>query len=95
MIALYYGKEVQCCTYSQNKKDDKKNACGNTGCFMLLVEDIKQNGAILKNWRNFSALGKNKYHCHLKYNWVACWIWEKGTFIVEIYYAGSRENAPY
>lgn len=36
-----------------------------------------------------------KYHCHLKYNWVACWIWEKGTFIVEIYYAGSRENAPY
>ena len=56
---------------------------------------IKQNGAIRKNWQNFSALGKNKYHCHLKYSWVACWIWEKGNFIVEIYYAGSRENAPY
>ena len=63
--------------------------------FVLLVEDIKQNGAIRKNWRNFSALGKNKYHCHLKYSWVACWIWEKGSFIVEVYYAGSRENAPY
>ena len=63
--------------------------------FALLVEDIQKNGAIRKNWRNFSEIGKNRYHCHLKYHWVACWIWEKGTFTVEVYYAGSRENAPY
>ena len=63
--------------------------------FKLLIDDIKKTGAIQRSWRNFSDLGDSKYHCHLKYNWVACWIWEKGTFIVEIYYAGSRENAPY
>ena len=63
--------------------------------FSLLVRDIEKNGAIRTNWKNFSDLGKGKYHCHLKYHWVACWTWEKGTFVVEVYYAGSRENAPY
>lgn len=63
--------------------------------FTLLVEDIKKNGAIRTNWPNFSDLGKDKYHCHLNYHWVACWTWEKGTFVVEVYYAGSREDAPY
>ena len=63
--------------------------------FTVLVEDIKKNGAIRTNWRNFSDLGKGKYHCHLNYHWVACWTWEKGTFVVEVYYAGSREDAPY
>lgn len=63
--------------------------------FTLLVEDIKKFGAIQKGWQNFSDLGNNKYHCHLSYRWVACWRWEKDTFIVEVYYAGSREKAPY
>ena len=63
--------------------------------FTLLVEDIKKNGAIRTNWPNFSDLGKGKYHCHLNYHWVACWYWKKGTFVVEVYYAGSREKAPY
>ena len=63
--------------------------------FTLLIEDIKTKGAIRTEWSNFSSLGKNKYHCHLNYSWVACWYWKKGTFIVEVYYAGSRENAPY
>lgn len=63
--------------------------------FTLLVEDIKANGALRTNWQNFSDLGGNTYHCHLKYHWVACWTWKKGTFVVEVYYAGSRENAPY
>ncbi|MBP3709978.1 MAG: hypothetical protein J6I73_06220 [Treponema sp.] len=63
--------------------------------FTLLIEDIKKNGAMRTNWQNFSDLGKGKYHCHLKYHWVACWTWKKGTFVVEVYYAGSRENAPY
>lgn len=39
--------------------------------FTVLVEDIKKNGAIRTNWRNFSDLGKGKYHCHLNYHWVA------------------------
>ena len=46
-------------------------------------------------WSNYSPLGENKYHCHLTYHYVACWRYEKGTITIEVYYAGSRENAPY
>lgn len=48
-----------------------------------------------KNWPNYSKLGDSKYHCHLAYSWVACWSYEKGEIKIEVYYAGSRENAPY
>jgi mRNA-degrading endonuclease RelE of RelBE toxin-antitoxin system len=48
------------------------------------------------NWLNYGKLGENKYHCHLTYHYVACWRHEKGTLtIIEVYYVGSRENAPY
>lgn len=62
-----------------------------------LVSDIKAKGPIRKDWNNFSDLGKNKYHCHLNYNYVACWYYDKKTdaYLVEVTYAGSRENAPY
>ena len=60
-----------------------------------LVEDLRDNGPIRSEWPNFSQLGKNRYHCHLSRKWVACWYWEKGTIEIEVYYAGSRENAPY
>jgi hypothetical protein len=50
-------------------------------------------GAI--GWQNFSKLGENQYHCHLTYHHVACWRQEKKTIIIEVYYVGSRENAPY
>jgi len=63
--------------------------------FFLLVEDLRQNGPIRRNWRNFSKLGGNEYHCHLTYSYVACWTWEKGSIEIEVYYAGSREKAPY
>ena len=63
--------------------------------YALLIFDLKESGPVQTGWPNFSSLGKNKYHCHLKYSWVACWKWDKGSFIVEVYYAGSRENAPY
>ena len=77
------------------RKQVKKMPLDVQDIFTVLVEDIKRHGAIRTNWRNFSDLGKGKYHCHLNYHWVACWTWEKGAFIVEVYYAGSRENAPY
>jgi mRNA-degrading endonuclease RelE of RelBE toxin-antitoxin system len=47
-------------------------------------------------WPNYGKLGKNEYHCHLNYHYVACWRHEKETItIIEVYYVGSRENAPY
>ena len=63
--------------------------------FKGLVNDIRNEGPIQSGWPNFSKLGKSEYHCHISYKWVACWRNEKNTIIVEVYYAGSRENAPY
>jgi mRNA-degrading endonuclease YafQ of YafQ-DinJ toxin-antitoxin module len=61
----------------------------------LLIDDLEREGPIQPEWQNYSKLGKNKYHCHLSYSWVACWKIEKNSFIIEVYYAGSREKAPY
>ncbi len=63
--------------------------------FLRLAQYLRENGPIAKTWQNFSDLGKGKYHCHLTYHYIACWAHEKGTIIIEVYYVGSRENAPY
>lgn len=63
--------------------------------FFLLVADLQADGPIQKTWRNFSPLGVNRYHCHLNYRYVACWTCEKGEIVIEVYYVGSREKAPY
>ncbi len=60
-----------------------------------LVMDLRDNGPIQLNWPNFSKLKKDEYHCHLGYSWVACWKHAKDTIIIEVYYVGSREKAPY
>ncbi len=61
----------------------------------LLIEDLKADGPIQKSWNNFSPLGKDKYHCHLNYRYVACWNYHQGEIEIEVYYVGSREKAPY
>ena len=60
-----------------------------------LVEDLRDRGPIRRDWPNFSRLGPGTYHCHLSYHWVACWRCPKNSKIIEVYYVGSRENAPY
>jgi hypothetical protein len=61
----------------------------------LLVKDLRDLGPVLPQWPNYSKLGGNQYHCHLGYSWIACWENDKGTLKIEVYYVGSRENAPY
>jgi mRNA-degrading endonuclease RelE of RelBE toxin-antitoxin system len=63
--------------------------------FFILMEQLADQGPIAANWQNYGKLGNEKYHCHLAYSWVACWRHEKETIIIEVYYVGSRENAPY
>jgi phage-related protein len=63
--------------------------------FALLLDDLEKTGPIRKDWPNFSTLGTDLYHCHLSYSWVAVWRYERGSVLVEVKYAGSRENAPY
>ncbi len=63
--------------------------------FANLVEDLERKGPIRSEWPNFSKLGEQQYHCHLSYSWVACWQVEESVLEIEVYYAGSREKAPY
>jgi len=65
-----------------------------------LVVDLQDFGPKLgrcrQGWKNYSKLSKSTHHCHLNYNYVACWE-EVGNKLklVEVYYVGSREKAPY
>lgn len=63
--------------------------------FDELIKDLEQKGPFQIEWPNYSRLGGSKYHCHLCYSWVACWIYESKSINIEVYYAGSREGAPY
>jgi len=61
---------------------------------VLLVQDLENKGPEQPIWKNYSKLSKIEYHCHLGISWVACWRYLKPT-IIEVYYVGSREKAPY
>ncbi len=61
-----------------------------------LTEDLKQSGPVQFTWKNYSKLSGEQYHCHLNYSYVACWeVIDKKIKILEVYYVGSREKAPY
>ena len=40
-------------------------------------------------------LGKDRYHAHVKYRYVAVWEVDKAANAIIVVYAGTRENAPY
>lgn len=65
----------------------------------LLIADLKMNGPICTNWPNFSKISRNKYHCHIKKGkptYVSCWeVINKKAKLIEVYYVGTHENAPY
>ena len=61
----------------------------------LLVADLQADGPIRRDWPNFSSLGRDRFHCHLTHRYVACWTCKKGEIVIEVYYVGSREKAPY
>ncbi len=62
---------------------------------VLLIDELRVSGPVQPRWPNYSKLSATEYHCHLSRKWVACWRHEKETIVIEVYYAGSRENAPY
>lgn len=69
----------------------------------LLYEELKVDGPYRTNWPNYGKLKANKgrliYHCHIekgKPTYVVCWeIVEKKLKILEVYYVGTHEKAPY
>lgn len=61
-----------------------------------LLRQIQVEGPVRGDWPNYSKLSETEHHCHLSHRYVACWrVIESEFHRVEIFYAGSRENAPY
>ncbi|MCL2809433.1 MAG: hypothetical protein FWD24_05130 [Treponema sp.] len=63
--------------------------------FDELVKDLQDKGPIQNKWPNYSKLSENRFHCHLNYSYVVCWYNENDSIQIEVYYAGTREKAPY
>lgn len=69
----------------------------------LLFEDLSHQGPAVPDWPNYGKLhGKksiDKRHCHLqkgKPTYVCCWeVVDKKRKIIEVYYVGTHEKAPY
>jgi mRNA-degrading endonuclease RelE of RelBE toxin-antitoxin system len=66
---------------------------------VALIRDIEKLGPVRGNWPNYSRLGGNRHHCHLKKGkttYVAVWkVINNEIRIVEVYYVGTHEKAPY
>ncbi|OGT46867.1 MAG: hypothetical protein A3E82_05600 [Gammaproteobacteria bacterium RIFCSPHIGHO2_12_FULL_38_11] len=69
----------------------------------LLMQDLKLYGPTTGGaWKNYSKLKGfvgDKRHCHLEKGrptYVCCWeVLNNQLRIIEIYYAGTHEKAPY
>ena len=65
----------------------------------LLLREIELNGPARGNWPNYSKLGKDLHHCHLKKGQpthVAVWqVADREIRLIEVIYVGTHEKAPY
>jgi len=67
----------------------------------ILIKEMEELGPLRYAWKNFSKLRnmESSYHCHLKSGrptYVACWeVTNKKIKIIEVYYVGTHEKAPY
>jgi hypothetical protein len=65
----------------------------------FLVIELQAKGPERVNWPNYSKLGGDLYHCHLKKGrptYIACWRVVNERFKqIEVYYVGTHEGAPY
>ena len=69
--------------------------------YFALAKELEEYGPYRANWSHYGKLRgqKDAYHCHLssgRPTYVACWeIKDKSVRILEVYYVGTHENAPY
>jgi len=68
----------------------------------LLFMDLTTRGPAVSGWPNYGKLQGtkgDKRHCHLqkgKPTYVCCWeVIDKKRKIIEVYYVGTHEKAPY
>ena len=71
--------------------------------FDLLSKELETAGPMRVNWTHFGRLkGSGNallYHCHIKSGrptYVVCWeVLDKEIKLLEVYYVGTHEKAPY
>ena len=65
----------------------------------LLALELISSGPHLHTWPNYGPLGREKFHCHLPKGhptYVACWkLVSTKEKMIEVYYVGTHEGAPY
>jgi mRNA-degrading endonuclease YafQ of YafQ-DinJ toxin-antitoxin module len=68
----------------------------------FLIHDLENKGPSQPDWPNYSKLKgqkTDKRHCHLqrgKPTYVCCWeVVDKKQKLIEVYYVGTHEKAPY
>lgn len=79
------------------KKADKILPKNTHKTFAQLLLELG-SGPEKPHWPNYGKLGPMTYHCHLKKGrptYVVCWTADKKNKLIEVYYAGTHENAPY
>jgi hypothetical protein len=85
----------------QAKKSDKTLSKGSAASFSLLFLELRSLGPYRSNWPNYTKMkgSDDDYHCHIEKGrptYVACWrVINKKQKIIEVYYAGTHEKAPY
>ena len=87
------------------KKQKKKLPLAVMKQLAALSWDLEHHGPVQPKWSHYSPLKKSKnvpsgsHHCHIKSGrptYVVCWlVQDKKIQIIEIYYVGTHENAPY
>lgn len=85
----------------QAKKSPKILPKDAAASFSLLFMELIKLGPYRNDWPNYTKMkGEvDNYHCHIEKGrptYVACWrIIDKKQRIMEVYYAGTHEKAPY
>lgn len=83
----------------QAKKYDSNLSSFAKDAFFALLKELKMDGPYRASWPNYTKMPDDDYHCHIKKGrptYVVCWkIYDKKYKIIEVYYAGTHEKAPY
>lgn len=82
----------------QARKALKELPKGTRESLVSLLNEMENLGPVRYNWPNFSKLKTDIYHCHIEKGrptYVACWRIDKKKNLIEVYYAGTHEKAPY
>lgn len=83
----------------QAKKADKNLSKDAAKSFVLLLKELKLMGPYRASWPSYTKMPHENYHCHIEKGrptYVVCWqIINKKEKIIEVYYAGTHEKAPY